>query len=77
MTIWCLGNVKSKFVQKMEVYCGACHEDDEHATRYKNKNHIVTCDIFFSYPTLFQELLKVKVHATWIVGLIGKGCLML
>ncbi len=28
----------------MEVYCDACHEDVEHATRYKNKNHIVTCD---------------------------------
>jgi hypothetical protein len=34
MTILCLVKVKFKFVQKMEVYCGACHEDVEHATRY-------------------------------------------
>jgi hypothetical protein len=59
----------------MEVYCGAWHEDDEHATRYKNKNHIVTCDIFSSYPILFQELLKVKLHATWICRIDWKGLL--
>jgi hypothetical protein len=30
--IWCLANVKYKFVQKMEIYCGASHEDVKHAT---------------------------------------------
>ncbi len=31
---------------------------------YKNKNHIVTCDNFFSNLTLFWDHLKVGVHAT-------------
>jgi len=52
MKIWCLANVKYKFVQKMEVYYGANHEDVKHSIRYKiiikyeykNKNHIVKCD---------------------------------
>jgi hypothetical protein len=53
MKICCLANAKSKFVHKMEMYCGLGHEDVEHATRYKivyglidgfkNKNYIVTC----------------------------------
>jgi len=57
VTIWCLANVKSKFVQHMLVYCGAHDEDKEHVIGYKivvilmdehiNKNHIVTCDIYF------------------------------
>jgi len=33
--IWCFANVKYKFVQKMEVYYGASHEDVKHATWYK------------------------------------------
>jgi len=55
--IWCLANAKSKFVQHMLVYCEAHDEDKEHAIGYKivvilmdehrNKNHIVTCDIYF------------------------------
>jgi len=63
MKICCLVNVKSKFVQKMEMYYGVGHEDVEHATGYrivyglmdgyKNKNYIVTCDNFFSRLTLF------------------------
>ncbi len=71
--IWCLIDVKSKFVQKMEVYCGTCHEDAKHATwckimyglmdGYKNKNHIVRCDNFFSNLALFWDLLEVGVHA--------------
>jgi hypothetical protein len=77
--IWCLIDVKSKFVQKMEVYCGTCHEDAKHATRckivyglmdgYKNQNHIVTCDNFFSNFALFWDLLEVGVHAirTYII----------
>ncbi len=74
MKICCLTNAKSKFVQKMEMYCGVGHEDVEHATRYKivyglmdrykNKNYIMTCDNFFFNPTLFWFLLKVGVHAT-------------
>jgi len=58
----------------MEMYCGVGHEDVEHAIEYKlvygfmdgykNKNYIVTCDNFFSSPTLFWDLLKVEVHAT-------------
>jgi hypothetical protein len=57
----------------MEMNCGVGHEDVEHAIRhkivyvlmdgYKNKNYIVTCDNFFSSPTLFWDLLKVGVHA--------------
>ncbi len=46
------GYVKHKFVQKMEVYYGASHEDVKHAIsykiiirdEYKNKNHVVKCD---------------------------------
>jgi hypothetical protein len=63
MKIYCLVNAKSKFVPKMEMYCGVGHEDVEHAIghkivyvlmdEYKNKNYIVTCDNFFSSPTLF------------------------
>jgi hypothetical protein len=44
------------FVNKMEDYCGARHEDVEHATmykivtklkdEYKNNNHIIKCDDF-------------------------------
>jgi hypothetical protein len=45
------------FVKKMEDYCGARHEDFEHATmykivtklkkdEYKNNNHIIKCDDF-------------------------------
>jgi hypothetical protein len=55
--IWCLANIKSKFVQHMLVYCKAHDEDKEHAISYKivvilmeehkSKNHIVTCDIYF------------------------------
>jgi hypothetical protein len=74
MKICCLANAKSKFVQKMEMYCGLGHEDVEHAIGYKivyglidgfkNKNYIVTCDNFFFSPTLFWDLLKVGVHIT-------------
>ncbi len=55
--IWCLANAKSKFVPHMLVYCKGRGEDKEHAISYKvvvilmeehkNKNHIVTCDIYF------------------------------
>jgi hypothetical protein len=74
MKICCLTNAQSKFVQKMEMYCGVGHEDVEHATRYKtvyglmdgykNKNYIMTCPNFFFSPTLFWDLLMVGVHAT-------------
>jgi hypothetical protein len=63
MKICCLTNAKSKFVLKMEMHCGVGHEDVESAIGYKivyglkdgykNKNYIVTCDDFFSSPTLF------------------------
>jgi hypothetical protein len=76
MKIWCLVDAKSKFVQKMEVYCGTCPEDAKHATwykivyglmdGYKNENHIVTCDNFFFNLAIFWDLLKVGVHAIWI-----------
>jgi hypothetical protein len=81
--IWCLVDAKSKFVQKMEVYCGTCHEDVKHATwykivyglmdGYKNTNHIVTCDNFFSSLALFWDLWKVGVHAikTYIIDRKG------
>jgi len=59
----------------METYCGVGHEDVEHAIGYKivyglmdgykNNNYIVTYDNFFSNLTLFWDLLKVGVHATW------------
>jgi len=58
----------------MEVYCGACHEDVEHATRYKNKDHIVACDIF-SFTLHCSKSMKVKVHATWICRIDWKGLL--
>ncbi len=74
MKIWCLANAKSKFFQKMEVYCDVGHEDVEHAIGYKivyglmdvnkNKNHIVTCDKLKKNLTPFWDLLKVGVHAT-------------
>ncbi len=74
MKICCLTNAKSKFVQKMEMYCGVGHEDVEHAIgykivyglmdRFKNKNYIVTCDNFSFSLTLFLDLLKVGVHTT-------------
>jgi hypothetical protein len=35
LKICCLANAKSKFVQKMEMYCGVGHEDVEHAIEYK------------------------------------------
>ncbi len=64
MKVWCLANVKYKFVEKMEMYCGVGHEDVEHATKYKivykfmnkykNKNHNVTCNHSFFNPTLFK-----------------------
>jgi hypothetical protein len=56
MKICYLANAKSKFVQKIEMYCGVGHEDAKHATGYKivyglmdgykNKNYIVTSDSF-------------------------------
>ncbi len=85
MKICCLANAKSKFVQKMEMYCGVGHEDVEHATRYKivyglmdgykNKNYIVTYDNFFSCLTLFWNLLKVGVHAKGTCKIDFKGSL--
>jgi len=85
MKICCLTNAKSKFVQKMEMYCGVGHEDVEHATRYKivyglmdrykYKNYIMTCDNFFFNPTLFWFLLKVGVHATRTCRTNYKGSL--
>jgi len=85
MKICYLTNVKSKFVQKMEMYCVVGHEDVEHATKhkivyglmdgYKNRNYIVTCDNFFFSPTLFWDLLKVGVHATWTCRIDCKGWL--
>jgi len=78
-----LANAKSKFVQKMEVYCDVGHEDVELAIGYKivyglmdvykNKNHIVTCDNLFFNLTLFWGLLKVGVHATWTCKTNCKG----
>ncbi len=84
MKIQCLPNAKSKFVQKMKAYTSASHEDVKHTTRYKivyglmdmckNKsNHIVTCDNFFSNPTLFWDLLKVEVRTTRTHGIDCKG----
>jgi hypothetical protein len=71
----------------MEVYCDAIHEDVEHAIGYKivyglmdvykNMNHIVTCDNFKENPTLFWDLLKVGVHATWTCKINRKGGLVL
>jgi hypothetical protein len=71
------------FVQKMEVYCHAGHEDVENASQYKiayklmdgykNKNCIVTCDNFNFNFTLFWELLKVGVHAIETCRLDHKG----
>jgi hypothetical protein len=85
MKICRLPNAKSKFVQKMEMYCGVGHEDVEHAIGYKivhglmdgykNKNYIVTYDKFFSNPTLFWDLLKVGVHATGTYKTNYKGWL--
>jgi hypothetical protein len=85
MKICCLANAKSKFVQKMEMYCGVVHEDVEHAIGYKivyglmdgykNKNYIVTCDNFFSRLTLFWNLLKVGVHAKGTCKIDCKGSL--
>ncbi len=72
--IWCLVNVKSKFVYKIELYYGTCHENVEHAIgckivcmlmdRYKNNNYIVTFDNFLFNLRLFWYLLKVGVHTT-------------
>ncbi len=69
----------------MEVNCGPSHENAKHATRYKivyglmdgqkNKNCSVTCDNFFSSPTLFWDLFKVVVHATNTCRIDRKGCL--
>jgi hypothetical protein len=63
MKICCLAHAKSKFVQKMEMYCVVSHKDVEHAIGYKivyglmdgykNKYYIVTCDDFFCHITLF------------------------
>jgi hypothetical protein len=74
MNICSLANAKSKFVQKMEMYCDVGQKDVEHAIgykivyglmdEYKNKNYIVTYDNFFFNPTLFWDLLKVGVHVT-------------
>ncbi len=85
MKICCLPNAKSKFVQKMEMYCHVGHEDVEHAIGYKivyglmdgykKKNYIVTYDNFFSNLTLFWDLLKVGVHATWTCRTDYKGWL--
>jgi hypothetical protein len=70
--IWCLVNAKLKYVQRMEMYYGACGEDVEHAIwykiiigltkGYKNKNHIVSCDNFFSSIGLFWVLLHVGMQ---------------
>jgi hypothetical protein len=83
MNIYCLANAKSKFVQKMKMYCLVGHHDVEHATGYKivyglmdgykNKNYIVTCDNFFFSPTLFWDLLKVEVHVTRTSKIDCKG----
>jgi hypothetical protein len=71
------------FVQKMEVYCHAGHEDVENASQYKiayklmdgykNKNCIVTCDNFNFNFTLFWDLLKVREHAIETCRIDHKG----
>ncbi len=81
--IWCLVNAKSKFVYKMELCHGTCHEDVEHAIgykivymlmdRYKNNNYIVTFDNFLFNPRLFWYLLKVGVHTTKTNKIDHKG----
>jgi len=85
MKICCLATAKSKFVQKMEMYCGVGHEYVEHAIGYKivyglmdgytNKNYIVTYDNYFFSPNLFWDLLKVGVHATHTCRTDCKGWL--
>jgi hypothetical protein len=70
-------------MQKMEMYCGESHEDVKHVIGYKivyglmdghkNMNHIFTCDNFFSNLTLFWDVLKVGVHATWTCRTNHKG----
>ncbi len=81
--IWCLVDVKSKFVYKMELCYGTCHEDVEHAIgykivcmlmdRYRNNNYIVTLDNFLFNPRLFWYLLKVGVHTIWTNKIDCKG----
>jgi hypothetical protein len=74
--IWCLANSVSKYVQKMEVYCGKseeCEGEDQN-TGYKvvtslvsgleHVGHVITCDNWFTSPILFWDLLKLGFRAT-------------
>ena len=63
---WALANAKSKFVQKLEVFCEkeeSLNAKDEALVGYKvvmrllegleNKGHIVTCDNFLPHLNCF------------------------
>lgn len=58
--IWCLANCESKYVQRIEIYCGASDSQEEAnvggrvvlnlMSVLESKAHIVTCDNFFTSP---------------------------
>jgi hypothetical protein len=83
---WALANAISKFVQKLEVYCGkeeSLNAKDEALVGYKVvmrlleglevKGHIVTCDNFFTSPKLFWDLMLKGIDATGTTKTDRKG----
>jgi hypothetical protein len=83
---WALANAKSKFVQKLKVYCGkegSLNAKDEALVGYKvvmrllegleDKGHIVTCDNFFTSPKLFWDLMLKGIGATGTTKTNRKG----
>ena len=81
---FCLANSISKYVQKIQIYCGASDTQEKSGTvgtrtvlslleGYEGKGHIVTCDNFFTSPSLFWELMKNNILATGTVRTNRKG----
>jgi hypothetical protein len=83
--IWCLANNASKYVQKMEIYCGKSEECEgkDQNTGYKvvtssvsgleHVGYMITCDNWFTSPILFWDLLKLSFRATGIYKTNRRG----
>ena len=66
--IWCLANSVSKYVQKIEIYCGnnkECEGEDQIAgykvvislvSGLEHVGYVITCENWFTSPILFWDL---------------------
>jgi hypothetical protein len=70
LKIWCLANNCSKYVQKIDIYCGAIESKQE---GLGGRGHIITCDNFFTSLDLFWQLLEDGIYAIDTCRTNGKG----